>query len=113
MKEVVLHTPVTEEQARDLKIGDIVYVIGHIYTSRDMGHKQIMDDLNAGKTLPKDFNGAAIFHAGPVALKNDDGSYRLVCIGPTTSIRMEPVSYTHLRLSRHAFCAKVFWLNAI
>ena len=90
MKEVVLHTPVTEEQARDLKIGDIVYVIGHIYTSRDMGHKQIMDDLNAGKTLPKDFNGAAIVHAGPVALKNDDGSYRLVCIGPTTSIRMEP-----------------------
>jgi fumarate hydratase subunit beta/L(+)-tartrate dehydratase beta subunit len=90
VKEVVLHTPVTEEQARDLQIGDIVYVVGNIYTSRDMGHKTIKEALEAGQALPKDFNGSAIFHAGPVALKNDDGSYRLVCIGPTTSIRMEP-----------------------
>jgi tartrate/fumarate subfamily iron-sulfur-dependent hydro-lyase beta chain len=37
-----------------------------------------------------DFEGAAVFHAGPVVRKREDGGYDLVVIGPTTSIRMEP-----------------------
>lgn len=83
-------TPLREEDMRKLKLGDIVYLKGHIYTSRDMGHLRIKSLLREGKPLPKDFNGVAIFHAGPVALKNEDGSWRLNVIGPTTSIRMEP-----------------------
>ena len=46
--------------------------------------------MEKGESLPKIFNGAALFQAGPVCLKNDDGSWRLNVIGPTTSIRMEP-----------------------
>ena len=73
MEKKVLTMPIKEEDVRELKLGDVVYLTGHIFTSRDM-----------------DFHGAAIFHAGPVCLKNEDGSWRLNVIGPTTSIRMEP-----------------------
>lgn len=85
-----LSTPLKEEDMRKLNVGDVVYLSGDIFTARDMAHFKIRGLLEAGEPLPKDFNGAAVFHAGPVCLKNEDGSWRLNVIGPTTSIRMEP-----------------------
>lgn len=85
-----LSTPLKEEDIRQLKTGDVVYLTGHIFTARDMAHLKIRGLLEEKKALPKDFANAAIFHAGPVALKNADDSWRLNVIGPTTSIRMEP-----------------------
>lgn len=85
-----LSTPLKEEDMRKLNVGDVVYISGTIYTARDMAHFKIRGLLESGEPLPKDFNGAAVFHAGPVCLKNEDGSWRLNVIGPTTSIRMEP-----------------------
>jgi fumarate hydratase subunit beta/L(+)-tartrate dehydratase beta subunit len=86
----VLTMPLQEEEIRALKVGDVVYLTGHIFTARDMGHLKLRELVEKGEALPKDFQGAAIFHAGPVCLKNEDGSWRLAVIGPTTSIRMEP-----------------------
>ena len=83
-------TPLREEDMRALHVGDVVYLTGHIYTARDMAHLAIRDLFAEEKPLPKDFAGSAVFHAGPVALKNGDGTWRLNVIGPTTSIRMEP-----------------------
>ena len=85
-----LSAPLKEEDMRKLNVGDVVYLSGNIFTARDMAHFKIRGLLEAGEPLPKDFNGAAVFHAGPVCLKNEDGSWRLNVIGPTTSIRMEP-----------------------
>ena len=85
-----LTTPLQEEDMRKLRVGDVVYISGTIFTARDMAHLRIRGLLAEGKALPKDFRGAAVFHAGPVCLKNPDGSWRLNMIGPTTSIRMEP-----------------------
>lgn len=90
MREYHFTTPLREEDVRNLHIGDIVYLSGHIFTSRDMAHLQYKSLLEAGSPLPKHFAGAAIFHAGPVCLKQPDGTWRLSLIGPTTSIRMEP-----------------------
>ena len=90
MKEYYLTTPLQECDMRQLRAGDIVYISGHIFTSRDMAHLKYKGLLAEGKPLPKDFNGAAVFHAGPVCLKRPDGSWKLQLIGPTTSIRMEP-----------------------
>lgn len=90
MEKKVFTTPLKEEDMRSLNIGDVIYITGHIFTSRDMGHLRLRSLVSEGKPLPKDFNGAAVFHAGPVCLKNEDGSWRLNVIGPTTSIRMEP-----------------------
>ena len=36
-----------------------------------------------------DLKGGAIFHAGPIVRKLDDGKFEMVSIGPTTSMRME------------------------
>ena len=83
-----LSTPLQEEDMRKLVIGDVVYLTGHIFTARDMAHLRIRGLLEEGKPLPKDFAGAAVFHAGPVALKNEDGSWRLFFFQAEDGIRV-------------------------
>ena len=90
MAEKILNIPLSEQDVRDLRVGDVVYLKGRIFTSRDMGHFTVKKLMDEGKPLPVDFEGAAVFHAGPVVKKREDGGYDLVVIGPTTSIRMEP-----------------------
>lgn len=90
MSKKVLTIPLNEDEIRQLSIGDVIYLTGHIFTARDMGHLQIKRFLEQRKPLPKDFNGSVIFHAGPVCLKDASGQWKLNVIGPTTSIRMEP-----------------------
>ena len=90
MKEYHLTTPLQKEEVLRLEVGDVIYLSGHIFTSRDMAHLKYRHLLEESAPLPKDFKGAAVFHAGPVCLKQPDGSWKLQLIGPTTSIRMEP-----------------------
>jgi fumarate hydratase subunit beta/L(+)-tartrate dehydratase beta subunit len=90
MEKRVFTTPLQEEDMRSLVVGDVIYITGHIFTARDMGHLKIKALLEAGEPLPKDFTGAAVFHAGPIAFQDDTGAWQLNVIGPTTSIRMEP-----------------------
>lgn len=90
MNTYELHLPLSEGDVKKLRIGDVVYLTGHIYTSRDMAHLKYRSLLENGGPLPKEFKGSAIFHAGPVAMKDADEKWQLQVIGPTTSIRMEP-----------------------
>lgn len=86
-REVVLKAPISEEQVRSLKVGDVVIVEGEMHTGRDAFHHYIMHhDLPEGV----DTKGGVLYHCGPVVLKQDDGSYRVNAAGPTTSIREEP-----------------------
>lgn len=86
-QEVRLLAPVSEEQIRSLRVGDIVLIDGTMHTGRDAFHHYIMHhELPAGI----DTEGGVLFHCGPVVMKNDDGSYRVTAAGPTTSIREEP-----------------------
>ncbi|RLG60949.1 fumarate hydratase [Candidatus Geothermarchaeota archaeon] len=94
-KEVRLTTPLKKEDIADLEVGDIVYLSGKVYTARDMAHIRIMEHLKEGRQLVEDFEGAAIFHAGPVVRKKN-GEWEIIVIGPTTSMRMEPFSETLL-----------------
>ena len=91
MKEVILNTALKEEDVRDLRIGDVVYINGIICTSRDMGHLKMLDVTEKSEKLPINFQGGVIFHAGPVVKKQGE-KYEVIVIGPTTSIRMEPYS---------------------
>ena len=90
MSRICLSLPANETEIRSLKVGDIVYLSGPIYTARDMAHLRMKELYQNGTPLPITLSGAAIFHAGPVALQSPDGNWRLSVIGPTTSIRMEP-----------------------
>ncbi len=83
-REVVLQTPITEEQVRELRVGDIVIINGEMHTGRDALHKHLMDHDS-----PIDLNGSVIYHCGPVMMKDGD-NWVVKAAGPTTSIREEP-----------------------
>lgn len=83
-REVRLTTPISEEDIRSLRVGDVVILSGEMHTGRDALHKYLMDH-----DTPVDLNGAVIYHCGPVMLKDDEG-WHVKAAGPTTSIREEP-----------------------
>jgi L(+)-tartrate dehydratase beta subunit len=85
-KKVVLTTPIKDEDLESLNVGDVVYLTGTLVTCRDVAHRRLIE---LGRKLPVDLKGGAIFHAGPIVRKKDDGNYEMVSIGPTTSMRME------------------------
>jgi fumarate hydratase class I len=83
-REVVLQSPLSEEQVRSLNVGDVVLVSGPAYTGRDAVHAYLMKH-----DPPVDLRGAVLYHCGPVVAKEGDG-WRVTAAGPTTSIREEP-----------------------
>ena len=56
MAEYRLKTPLSDEDVKKLKAGDIVYLSGVIYTARDAAHKRLVDLIDEGKELPFDFS---------------------------------------------------------
>lgn len=83
-----LTTPISEDQIRQLKVGDEVLLNGKLVLSRDMGHKYMKEQKP--EWLKPILEGMVIYHCGPVVRKNDDGTWSFVAAGPTTSIREEP-----------------------
>jgi fumarate hydratase class I len=83
-REVVLRTPLTEEQVRSLKVGDVVLISGRAYTGRDAVHHHLMSH-----EPPVDLRGGVLYHCGPVVKKQGD-TWTVTAAGPTTSIREEP-----------------------
>ena len=83
-REVSLRAPLTEEQVRSLKVGDIVLISGHVNTGRDAVHAHLMKH-----DPPVDLRGSVLYHCGPVVVKDGD-RWRVTAAGPTTSIREEP-----------------------
>jgi len=88
MSKRILATPLRGEDLESLTIGDIVYLNGYLITGRDDVHQRL---IKQHKPLPVDLAGLAIFHAGPIMQEITDqkGKYRVISIGPTTSMRME------------------------
>jgi fumarate hydratase, class I len=83
-REIALSAPITEEQIRALKVGDVVLVSGRMFTARDAVHAHLMKH-----EPPVDLRGAVLYHCGPVVARDGDG-WRVTAAGPTTSIREEP-----------------------
>ncbi|AYW44862.1 L(+)-tartrate dehydratase subunit beta [Tetragenococcus koreensis] len=86
MKEFHLTTPISEEDIKDVQIGDIVYLDGIIVTCRDVAHRRVVEE---GLDLPVDVKDKAILHAGPIIKEKENGQHEMVAVGPTTSMRME------------------------
>lgn len=84
-REIVLQAPITEEQIRELRVGDVVTINGMMYTGRDAIHKHLMDN-----DCPVDLKGQIIYHCGPVVVKDENDNWQIKAAGPTTSIREEP-----------------------
>ncbi|MGO1469756.1 MAG: Fe-S-containing hydro-lyase [Tissierella sp.] len=84
-----LNTPLTRDDLKDLKAGDVVYISGYVYTARDAAHERLVKLLEEGKELPFDPEGAVIYYVGPAPAKEGEP---IGSAGPTTSYRMD--SYT-------------------
>jgi len=84
----ILKTPLTEDDVKHLKVGDIVYISGTIYTARDLTHRKLIEELSRGSLSREMFRGAVIYHAGPV-VRRVNNEWIVMSVGPTTSIRME------------------------
>lgn len=84
-----LHTPLSEEDVRKLRLGDEVRISGRIYTARDAAHKFLAGGDSA-PALPKELElaGGVLYHCGPVIIR-EDGQWRVTAAGPTTSAREE------------------------
>ena len=83
-REIPLEAPITDEQIRSLKVGDVVLVSGRMFTGRDAVHSHLMKH-----DPPVDLNGGVLYHCGPVVAKEGE-TWRVTAAGPTTSIREEP-----------------------
>jgi len=87
LAEYKLSTPLDEKTVRGLSVGDVVYLTGTIYTARDEAHIHILEDLRKGHEAKVPLKGSVIYHCGPI-LKREDGGWRVLAAGPTTSTRM-------------------------
>lgn len=105
MSTYELTTPLKKEDIKKLAIGDVVYLSGIIYTARDEAHVHILELDSRNEELPFDLDGAAIYHCGPLMVKEDEGKWKAVAAGPTTSSRMSDM--TPKLLERHAVRASL------
>ena len=90
----ILVTPISREDLKDIHIGDIVYLSGDLTTCRDVAHRRVVEE---GREIPVDVRDEAILHAGPIIRPHDDGTYEMVSVGPTTSMRMEKFEYEFIK----------------
>ena len=86
---ISIKTPLTREQARQLKSGDSVLLTGVIYTARDAAHKRLCELVAQGKELPMDVKDSIIYFVGPTPARPGEP---IGSAGPTTSYRMDAYS---------------------
>ena len=85
-REICLSTTPTPEALAELKLGDIVYLDGLIYTAREGVYMRALEDkANIPMDLPA--QSAANFHCSPAANIRADGSYDLGAVTATASFR--------------------------
>jgi tartrate/fumarate subfamily iron-sulfur-dependent hydro-lyase beta chain len=82
--EYHLTLPVDSEQIKKLKVGDILYITGKIFTARDEAHHMMLEK----EKVPFDPSEMGLFHCGPL-MKKAGNKWDVVSAGPTTSSRME------------------------
>jgi len=84
-----VHTPIREQDIKNMRVGEIVYISGIIYTGRDAAHKRLVDTLDKGEKLPIDLKGQVIYYVGPTPAKP---GRPIGSCGPTSSYRMDAYS---------------------
>ncbi|WP_420393865.1 fumarate hydratase C-terminal domain-containing protein [Acuticoccus sp.] len=85
-RKVRLSTTPTAEALAELRLGDIVYLDGLMYTAREGVYKRALEDrANLPMELPRE--SAANFHCSPAATINNDGSFTMGAVTATASFR--------------------------
>jgi hydro-lyases, Fe-S type, tartrate/fumarate subfamily, beta region len=87
---MIVHSPLSEKDARDLKLGETVSLSGDIITGRDKMHLRAM---SSDDKATERIRNATVFHCGPII----SGSREVIAAGPTTSARMNSVTPEFIR----------------
>ena len=71
-----------------LRLGDVVYLTGFVYTAREGVYKTVLED---GQPLPSDLCkiSAANFHCSPAAAPNPDNGFTVGAVTATASFRFD------------------------
>ncbi len=86
LREIELSTTPSAEDIADLRLGDIVYLTGLMYTAREGVYMRALEDkANIPMELPSE--SAANFHCSPAARINADGSFDMGAVTATASFR--------------------------
>lgn len=91
-----LSTPLGPDELLSLRAGELVELSGRVVVARDRAHARLVELHDRGLPPPVELGGAAVFHAGPVALRTAEG-WRVLSIGPTTSARFEGLAVEVVR----------------
>ena len=101
--EYQIQAPLIEEEIRQLRAGDYVYITGTIYTARDAAHKRMFEAWQQGKALPIDLQGNVIYYMGPSPARE---GRPIGSAGPTTASRMDKYAPTFLDLGQKGMIGK-------
>jgi L(+)-tartrate dehydratase beta subunit len=83
---VELSTTPTDEDIAGLRLGDIVYLTGLMYTAREGVYMRALEaKANIPMELPRD--SAANFHCSPAATIRNDGTFNMGAVTATASFR--------------------------
>jgi fumarate hydratase subunit beta len=80
-----LHTPVTEEDIKKLRVGEKVLISGTMYSARDQAHIRLLQE----PTLPLNLEGAVMYYVGPTPERE---GIPIGASGPTSSYRMDDMA---------------------
>ena len=101
--EYQIQAPLIEEEIRQLRAGDYVYITGTIYTARDAAHKRMFEAWQQGEALPIDLQGNVIYYMGPSPASE---GRPIGSAGPTTASRMDKYAPTFLDLGQKGMIGK-------
>lgn len=85
-KKIRLSIPADADAVKALKLGDVVYLDGVVYTAREGAYKRAVEDkvpLPEGLAELSNVN----FHCSPAASVHADGSYKVGAVTATASFR--------------------------
>lgn len=98
-----VNAPMSKEDAKSLKAGDMVFLNGIIYTARDAAHKRMYETLQKGETLPMELKNNIIYYMGPSPARE---GRPIGSAGPTTASRMDKYTPALLDLGLGAMVGK-------
>lgn len=86
LRQIRLSTTPTQEELTNLRLGDIVYLDGLMYTAREGVYMRALEKkANIPMELPS--QSAANFHCSPAARINPDGTFEMGAVTATASFR--------------------------
>ena len=86
MDEVHLTTPVTDADIARLKLGDVVYLTGILYTAREGVYRKVVDENQGLPDGVRELTNVN-FHCSPAATVRADGTYAVEAVTATASFR--------------------------